>query len=326
MTSDEKPITMVWSGGDDYFEINADIVAISSVLPNTDLILDSTGIKKEQPTGTTKFILSIGGSGASEDGWSNMSNKSVDDWVDYFTQLKADYYITGIDWDYEGVTTPNVIKFIKILSKQLKNTIPEYLITLTIFGNPESNNGLVSTDINDPDAFDYIPLMLYNGGQWVGQWEKGWCNYFKKLESTYGNIDVPYIMGVYPKGGTSGECGSICLNTVIELISQKRAIGIALWCYGGWLGACSDNPQIIEEIIEKVDNKEYFSETDDKNWGITKSGDCPDCKCSETSLGSNKTNIGSNKKNRKCRKRRKCRKNRKNRKCKKNRKNRKCRT
>jgi hypothetical protein len=189
----------------------------------------------------TFYVLSIGGSAAGQSSWANMMNDSVDAWVTYFEELFQTTGIHGIDWDLENISgfdTHDFLNFIGDLSTRLR--ADGHFITVTTFGNP-AHPDVVPTwwFTTYPDGCDYIALMLYNGGNYAQPGNQyGWCTYAEQFRAAYPAQIPKLIYALWPTGSTRDCCQS-CIDEAKALIHDGKGAGIALWCYGGYLGVCS---------------------------------------------------------------------------------------
>jgi hypothetical protein len=207
-----------------------------------------------------KLILSIGGSNAGPTGWKAMALGGVDNWVGYFKNLFLTSGLQGLDWDLEQIVDPSnpnstvVWDFIGQVSQQLKaagNTI-----TFTIFQS--TNPGFPPAWFLQKyaDACTYVVVMLYNGGVYVDASGGSWCGF---AATTYGALpsalQSKFIYALYPLGGTQSCCAP-CVQQAVDYIRAGKGVGIAFWCYGGWLGACGTegSKMIVAAWVDILNN------------------------------------------------------------------------
>lgn len=252
-------VTMVWSGGSQWTSSSAQIVALASALPAAYGQFNPWGVvpqpvlpsQVQSLPGKGRVILSIGGSNAS--GWTDMAATPVSTWVTYFQNLFTSSGLSGLDFDLEGIdsgSAQTVYNFVGQLATQLKAL--KYLVTFTI---------LQSTNVGFPPAFfwttyasacDYVVLMLYDIAMYVpdGTGTLSYCDYaantLAALTALVPSLKSKFIYALYPYPANNGPSGPItrpccgpCVQAVIDKIRAGNGVGIALWCYGGYLGACS---------------------------------------------------------------------------------------
>jgi len=148
-------------------------------------------------SGNTKYIISIGGSNATSTGWTLMFNSLSDPSNNYinlqnFISACKCRGIVGIDLDLEqepnNYTSNNhksletdkyiknnvsIIDTINNIMTQIKIFEPNFIIMLTILlGEPKNFAGL----LNNPN-YDYLTLMLYNGGMYQADLTGAGCDW-----------------------------------------------------------------------------------------------------------------------------------------------------
>ena len=244
-TSTASIVSMVWSGGDEWLSSKANIVALSSILPSAMSLFQPwaccnspvTKVQAQSISGT--LILSIGGSSANDGGWSDMAKEGVDKWVGYFKNLFLTSGLNGIDWDLEMITTLSNYDFIGKVSQQLKAA--GATITFTIFGNNKNPQFPPLSFLQTyADACTYVVLMLYGGdGMWVDATYGSWCDFASNTVATLpAALQSKYLYALYPSGATHSCCAP-CIQKAVDNIRAGNGVGIAFWCYGGYLGACN---------------------------------------------------------------------------------------
>ena len=274
--------TAIWSGGDkDWQDLIGvvDFIFVATALPQqlTPDISDNFGNAfnnitatpdlyfKPSLISTQDILLSIGGSVANIDGWLKMTKTAIQDWVSYFTILKQKYGINGIDWDIEpdslyGDSKDNdtIAEFIGTLSKELKQKDSAYKISVTIFGNKDkyvlnkSIHGMLEKYI---DYIDIIPIMLYNGGMWRDDTWGSWCKYatdFFAIVSKNVQNKILYAVWTASQQKNGADCCASCVYEIIQNVQKGQGAGIALWCYGGYLGACSNFKEVNLSLLKTL--------------------------------------------------------------------------
>lgn len=120
-------------------------------------------------SGTTKYLLSIGGSNATQDGWTAFL-KDVDPST-FLTQCRT-RGIVGIDFDIEEFPT-GIVDLIHALAASLKRLDSSFLIMYTILLGYESFAPLLV----DGSVYDFLTLMLYNGGMYRADGTGAGCDW-----------------------------------------------------------------------------------------------------------------------------------------------------
>lgn len=318
----------LWSGG-----INScgngifDIVSLASVLPqdydpsNIDKFFYSQiqgYYDKNYLTSTkTKFIISLGGSNATSDGWDNFFDKLQNKKdIDYFYNECIKRGIVGIDFDIENSTKDYTIKF-STLVKRLKTYYPNFIVMCTILlGRPDTFDLIVNEN-----NYDYLSLMLYNGGMYFANvtgggcdWD-GWAELFLSRGTNGCSTPNGQSVSEYCKlNGADLDLSKINPSKVLlginidsekapftesmnsrmkELINKYGGGGYMIWTIPGF--ELKDN---LETLIKRVqfitDLKNIDIETNVKdtcralNWGCRLSGNMKECTkscCKPTDCG-----------------------------------------
>ncbi|AYV78427.1 MAG: hypothetical protein Edafosvirus12_26 [Edafosvirus sp.] len=201
--------------------------------------------------GYTKYLLSVGGSNATENGWTNFLN-NPEDTADKLTKMFKDRGIVGIDFDLEG-NTPNHQQKIKQLVRRLKNNNPNYIIVYTVLVSSSNTYA----DLIKDNQMDYVAVMLYNGGMyeanssgWGCDWDtwaelflskcqvckcsplnKTCTEYCKSLDMS--KLENKIVMAViidtkYKKVNTTD------MKKAMDLGKKYNASGIYIWVLPGW--------------------------------------------------------------------------------------------
>lgn len=260
MTAHESPslVSMVWSGGKDWLNSKAQIVALATALPAglssfspwNNCCSPPTPAQAKTIQGT--LILSVGGSNSDDGGWSDMAAGGVNAWLTYFKNLFLSTGINGIDWDIENINVTNtaVYNFIGQLSQLLRAM--GALVTFTIFGNDKNAWFPPASFLSTyGSSCDYIVFMLYNGGMWTENNWKSWCDHLQEtLPFIPQSMMSKFLYAVYPTGGQ--PCCAPCIQQAVDNIRGGKGAGVAFWCYGGWLGSCNsaESQKIVEAWVE----------------------------------------------------------------------------
>ena len=259
-TTTSRIVSMVWSGADDWQNSTADIVALSSVLPDTLAAYNlknpvfqvtnhmTPALAKKIPGVVT---ISIGGSSAGDSEWQSMASGGVTAWTSFFTNLFNTTGVHGLDWDLENISTPSVYDFIGQLSQQLKKVDPTYVITYTVFGNISKQPPL-SFYNNYLNGCDYVVFMLYNGGPYNAtvSGSGSWCDYLdQSLNVLPAAVRTKFLYATYPNGGTVSGCGPL-IQQMVDYIRAGKGAGVAFWCYGGWNGVCKNGMSTIDAWVK----------------------------------------------------------------------------
>ena len=214
--------------------------------------------------GYTKYLISVGGSNASPEGWTTFLNNPEMTARQLHVSFK-ERGLLGIDFDLEG-TTAHHQRNIKELVTRLKNLNPNYIVVYTVLlGSRDTFSDL----IND-GQMDYVALMLYDGGMYEANgtgagcdWA-GWAELF--LSKCSAGCRSPlqisaqdYCAGAACSAPSPAKCGPINFDklngkivlAVIVDASGKRAnkadmklamdlcakyngAGIYMWVLPGW--------------------------------------------------------------------------------------------
>jgi len=166
-----KSLIGAWSEiikcGDNSF----DLISLASALPqnyevNSYDAFFSGNIEESYqniPQNNKKYFLSIGGSNAIISGWTSFLNILNDDInFENFVKVCNCRHIIGIDWDIENFDE-SLTQKLKNISTKLKQNGFKIMFTI-LLGKPEWFKDLFSS--NDDSHYDYVSLMLYNGGMY----------------------------------------------------------------------------------------------------------------------------------------------------------------
>ena len=251
-------VSMVWSGGSDWVNSKAQIVALASAVPGTlPPSGGSTAAGVFQPwmnccppptlaqvqSVPGKVILSVGGDMAYAATWTAMaSSGTIAQWVAYFQNNIFNLGLKGIDWDLEHVPSMTEWNFVGQLTKALKAADPSLLITFTIIGNPGNAIFPPADFLNQYlDACDYLVLMLYGNFMWTVSNYGSWCTF---ADSTIAALPASavskLIYALYPVG-QGPACCAPCVQKAVDFVRAGKGKGIAFWCYGGYLGYCNSD-------------------------------------------------------------------------------------
>jgi len=171
-----------WAGtigcGDGAFNI----ISLGSALPQN---YNTTGLStffgtvqgnydSNLSNGKTKYIISVGGYNASAEGWNTFLSQITSDSknINNFYNGCRCRGVVGIDFDLEGTDStmvPNIINLVSQLKSIDKNFIVMYTILLSA---PTSFAELLNTT-----NYDYLSLMLYNGGMYVANLSGDGCDW-----------------------------------------------------------------------------------------------------------------------------------------------------
>ena len=125
-------------------------------------------------SGKTKYIISVGGSNASTTGWNTFLSQITSDLKNiqnFYNGCKC-RGIVGIDFDLEG-TDYTMVPYIINLVNQLKSIDKNFIVMYTILlGTPTSFADLLNTT-----NYDYLSLMLYNGGMYIANISGAGCDW-----------------------------------------------------------------------------------------------------------------------------------------------------
>ena len=184
--SPSSPIIGAWSESIQCGDGSFDVISLSSALPQDyiDGSYDkffSNGLSGNiqgwyeniYNNGKTYFI-SIGGLNANKSGWNTfLTTLSDDTKLQNFMTACSCRNITGIDWDIEQFDETLTTK-LKNISIKLKNNNFKIMLTI-VLGQPQWFKSLFST--TDDSYYDYVTLMLYNGGMYVAGGSGAGCDW-----------------------------------------------------------------------------------------------------------------------------------------------------
>ena len=132
------------------------------------------------------YFISVGGLNADESGWATLLTTLSDDTkLQNFINACSCRNITGIDWDIENFDEKYTDQ-LKLISQKLKKNNFKIMLTILV-GKPEWFKSLFST--KDDSYYDYVTLMLYNGGMYEAGGTGAGCdwNTWAELFLTNGN-------------------------------------------------------------------------------------------------------------------------------------------
>ena len=218
--------------------------------------------------GKTKYIISVGGSAASTTGWTSFLSQITSN-----SQNVLNFYngckcrgIVGIDFDLEQ-TTKDMIPSIINLVNQLKTIDTNFIVMYTILlGSPDTFANLLNTS-----NYDYLSLMLYNGGMYQASGSGAGCDWdgWAELILSKGTAGCKYPLNAGCITNTQPYCSAIqsafaktanlskvdpskvLLGLIIDtaekkldstslaranqLIAQFGGAGIMIWVVPGWV-------------------------------------------------------------------------------------------
>jgi hypothetical protein len=271
MTKPSKPVKPAgrikgaWAGTVGCGDGDFNLISLASALPQD---FDKTSLNKflsnivgtfndKLSDGYTKYILSIGGSNANDD-----------DWPTFFKLLSSDRNlvaklvdglkcrgIVGIDLDLEQTTEamiPSIINIVNTIKSIDRNFIVMYTI---ILGSPKTFGALLNTS-----NYDYLSLMLYNGGMYKANVSGAGCDWdgWAELILSKGTAGCktpkgPDYLETYVKIANLAkvEPSKVLLGLIIdtaylkldssimaranELINKYNAAGSMIWVIPGWI-------------------------------------------------------------------------------------------
>ena len=279
-------------------------------------IMGSYPVPQPDPKNPIQYLISVGGSVAQPAGWTSFVDQlSAECGVEDFYNACKKRGITGIDWDLEVLPNPpslnsKIIAINSALKKLDKNFIVQYTILL---GSPLTWNSLLGTD-----NYDYIALMLYNGGMYKAtdsgagcDWD-GWAELFlsQGKSGCSGPLGEPVSRFIKPTsaGGsgatnlstidpkkiilglitdTPGTFADISiLNRAFQLLKQYDGAGMMIWVIpGGWNTSLANNLSRLKALGYNLDS----------NCGASNSNKCSKvanpcksgCTCKATECGKN---------------------------------------
>ena len=225
---------------------------------------------KDMSNGKTKYIISIGGENATTPGWTNFFTKLADPSNNYMNiqnligacKCRG---IVGIDLDLEQ-TDATMLNSINTILNQIKNFDKNFIIMLTILlGSPSTFAKLL-----DNQNFDYLSLMLYNGGMYSANgagagcdWDQ-WAEIFLSKGKTGCNTPLKESLEIYAKDANLSAVipSKVLLGLIIDtkppnikldstilkrtnaLITQYGGGGQMIWVIPGF----GYNPNTISDL------------------------------------------------------------------------------
>ena len=262
-------------------------VSLASALPQNWPDLDKffsnniDGIyNPEMSSGYTKYLISIGGSNASQIGWDNFLKDPLQT-AQILSTAMVNRGIIGVDFDLEGTNSENQNN-IKILVNELKKINSNIIIMYTILlGSPQTFSSLI-----DDNQMDFITLMLYDGGMYTANGSGAGCDWDQWAELFLSGCDVntcnPLGISYQDYCQKVGKIANYKNKIILGLITDtntnavteqqlKRAMnlcykyggrGIFFWVLPGWSNICSqkiicgENLSIIKSYNPTIGN--YF--------------------------------------------------------------------
>ena len=284
-------------------------------------IMGSYPVPQPDPKNPIQYLISVGGSVATPDGWTGFVGQlSAEGGVEDFYNACKKRGITGIDWDLEVLPNPpslnsKIIAINSALKKLDQNFIVQYTILL---GSPLTWNSLLSTN-----NYDYIALMLYNGGMYKAtdsgagcDWD-GWAELFLSQGKSgcssgdqTGPLGEPVSRFIKPiSAGGSGATnlstidpkkiilglitdtpGTFAdmpiLNRAFQLLQQYDGAGMMIWVIpGGWNTSLANNLSRLKTLGYNLDSNCSASNSNkcSKVANPCKNG----CTCNATVCGKN---------------------------------------
>jgi hypothetical protein len=256
------------------------LISLASALPQNYNETDHTGydkffsfingsFNKDMSNNNNRYIISIGGSNASPDGWVNFLNIVSKDATNFYNSCRC-RGIVGVDFDLEGTTSdmkPNIIKF----CDNLKNIDSNFIIMFTILlGSTDTFNTLLNYE-----KYDYLSLMLYNGGMYKADgtgagcdWD-GWAELILSKGSAGCNTPLRGDKSQYITNAnlTAIKPEKVLLGLIIdttgdklnaqiqsranELITKYNAAGSMIWVIPGW--ANTNSLQELKKLGYNID-------------------------------------------------------------------------
>lgn len=250
------------------------IISLASALPQNFNINDMEDFftlniigdyDKDMSNGLTKYLISIGGSNATSEAWKNMlSDLSTPTNINKFYTECINRGVVGIDWDLEG-TDSTMTTQINNINTALKNIDPNYIVMLTILlGSPLTFAPLLD------GVYDYLSLMLYNGGMYSASgagagcdWD-GWAELLLSKGLSGCNTPLVEDRDIYAKNAnlssinpkkillglivdtTGSRVDANIYQKSIELNKKYGGAGIIFWVLPGWQK--NDNTSKLNEI------------------------------------------------------------------------------
>lgn len=224
--------------------------------------------------GRSKYLISVGGSNASSSGWTSFlsalttSSQNLSNFINGLTCRG----IVGLDLDLEGIDANAHKPMILTLIQQIKQLNSNFKIMLTILlGQPQTFDVLIPSP-----HYDYLSLMLYNGGMYHANtsgagcdWDQ-WAELFlsrgtagcetpiKVSRSTYSQM--ANLSSVQPSkvllglitDSSENPLDANMIARAFSLIKQYGGGGTMLWLIpGGW--GNSKNMELVNSLCYNVD-------------------------------------------------------------------------
>lgn len=273
--NDKKKINGVWTSLIGCGHESFNLISLGSALPDFFSTEDHygkffsyniLGTYKKSLSDEVPYLISIGGNNATMKGWSDMlaSISSTEQDVENFYLACRCRGLKGIDWDLEEIGDDNIHKILQINSI-LKKNHPDFIIMLTILlGSPNSWKDLLPHN----DTYDYLTLMLYNGGMYYpDNTSGGGCNWDQWAEMFLSrgtkNCDAYRTLDGYE------NLASIIPQKVLlalifdtkefildgeawkkaqDLVTQYDAGGTMLWVLPGFARSLDDNLNTLKTV------------------------------------------------------------------------------
>lgn len=268
-----------------------------------------TGSYKKSLSDKIPHLVSIGGSNATKKGWTDMltSISSTEQGVEDFYRACQCRGLQGIDWDLEEIGDENIQKILAI-NTALKKAHPEFIIMLTILlGSPGSWKDLLPHN----DTYDYLTLMLYNGGMYYkenpsgggcdwDQWAEMFLSKGAKNCDSYRTLDTyKNLASIIPQKVLLAlivDTKEFALNGAAwkkaqDLVAQYDAGGTMMWVLPGFANSLQDNLKTLKTITG-IDVTELGCVPSDTCEPVKKPCDeNPGCDCVSTACGNAKQGV-----------------------------------
>lgn len=262
-----------WAGGIGCGDQVFDIISLASALPQQ-FYHDAGGTqieptldtffsqnipgtyRKDLSSGKTTYVISIGGSAASPSGWKYFFQRLQDpNEVNKFVDSCKCRGLAGVDFDLEQTTKDNAVQLNTILTN-MKKYDPNFKVMLTILlGSPDTFASL----LDNPNNYDYLSLMLYNGGMYSAagtgagcdwdQWAelilsqgKTGCDTPLKLttqqyaqQANLAKVNPSKVLLGLITDADHGRLTADMVNRAYALINQYKAAGYMIWVIPGWV-------------------------------------------------------------------------------------------
>lgn len=273
-----------WAGSIGCGNGSFDIISLGSALPQdystsglTPFFSKIVGnFDKNLSSGRTKYLISVGGSAASTTGWQsflsqlNNSNQNV---INFINGCKC-RGVVGIDFDLEQSTKEMIPSIINLVN-QIKQIDNKFIIMYTILlGSPDTYADLLNTS-----NYDYLSLMLYNGGMYQASGSGAGCDWdgWAELILSRGTAGCKYPLRAGCITNPQPDCNTVqsqfakianlsainpakvLLGLIIDtdkiklnpaILSRANQLnktygggGIMIWVIPGWV-----NPNTIEQL------------------------------------------------------------------------------